>query len=123
MGEIQGVLVAAGIELASFGVNSWRIRAIPVWLLGTDVRGMILELLEDLASLDPSEVIEKKRYKIASILACHGAIMAHRPLETEEVYALIKDLDRTDSSTYCPHGRPTMIEIPLDEIEKRFRRK
>ncbi|HXG53394.1 MAG TPA: DNA mismatch repair endonuclease MutL [candidate division Zixibacteria bacterium] len=112
-----------GFDLEPFGPGGYAIHAVPALLPEGDyrevVRSMVAELAEVEASAAPAGEIEER---LAS-LACHGVIRAHRKLETAEIRALLDALDGIDFATQCPHGRPVVLELGREELDKMFKRR
>jgi DNA mismatch repair protein MutL len=115
-------LAALGFDIEPFGRQSFVVRAVPGMLTDMQI-GPILEEIADKAAetgaaSDPETVIDDLR----KIVACHGAVRAHQSMTEQEMRALLADLDRCENPAHCPHGRPTWIEWPESEVEKRFGR-
>ncbi len=115
-------LEAMGFEIEPFGGQSFVVRAVPAMLMDRQI-GPILEEIADKAAeigaaSDPDAAVDDAR----KIVACHGAVRAHQALSEKEMTDLLADLDRCEDPGHCPHGRPTWIEWPETEIEKRFKR-
>lgn len=112
-----------GFDMEPFGGNAFIIRAVPDMLSGIDCRGLVSELLNELASVGISFKVEGSLDEILMRVACHSVIRGRRPLADEEAMALLKNLSRIDFSGNCPHGRPVIKAITRFEIEKMFHRK
>jgi DNA mismatch repair protein MutL len=121
--ETHATLFAeAGLELAAIGPESVVVRQIPALLAGLDIAGLVRDMLADLAAHETSDRVEMAILTLLASLACHGAIRANRPLNLLEMNALLRDMERTDHSGQCNHGRPTWIQLTLDELDRLFRR-
>jgi len=121
--ETHATLFAeAGLELAAMGPESVIVRQIPALLAGLDIAGLVRDMLADLVAHETSERVETAILTLLASLACHGAIRANRPLNLLEMNALLRDMERTDHSGQCNHGRPTWIQLTLDELDRLFRR-
>ena len=83
---------------------------------------LILQVLDDLALFGKSGRIEEVINGIFERVACHAAIRAGMRMTSEEMESLVAQLEQLDIALYCPHGRPAWVEIPLEELEKRFKR-
>jgi len=92
-------------------------------LSGIDCRGLIKELIDELASVEISRKIEGRLDDILMRVACHSAIRGKRQLSKEEANALLKRLAHVDFSGNCPHGRPVIKAISRIDIEKMFKRR
>ena len=111
-----------GFEIEAFGRQSYLVRQVPALLVGKDLQALILAVLDELALFGKSGRLEEVFNEILERAACHGAIRAGMALSREEMEALVSQLDGLDVNLYCPHGRPVWVEIPLRELEKRFKR-
>ena len=121
--ETHATLFAeAGLELAAMGPESVIVRQIPALLAGLDIAGLVRDMLADLVAHETSARVETAILTLLASLACHGAIRANRPLNLLEMNALLRDMERTDHSGQCNHGRPTWIQLTLDELDRLFRR-
>ncbi len=111
-----------GFEIEPFGRATYLVRQIPGLLAGKDIEGLILDVLDELALFGKSGKLEEVINEILERVACHGAIRAGMRLGTEEMESLVAHLQQIDISLYCPHGRPVWVEMPLQELGKRFKR-
>ena len=111
-----------GFEIEPFGKAAFLIRQVPALITGKDVKALVLEVLDELALFGKSGRLEEVFNEILERVACHAALRAGRHLSWEEMEALVNQLESLDINLYCPHGRPVMIEFPLRELEKRFKR-
>ncbi|EDY35380.1 DNA mismatch repair protein MutL [Aciduliprofundum boonei T469] len=107
-----------GFIIEDFGTNSIVVRGIPPILTKRDAEDAIREI----AQLGPKS-IEEKRDELIKLISCKGAIKAHQKLSQFEMEKLIMDLLRCENPYTCPHGRPTMIKIKNEDLEKMFKRK
>lgn len=112
-----------GFEIESFGKDSFIVRAIPSVLRGAFPKETIIDIISEFKEGEFKNQPEKQRDKINKIIACRGAIKAGDKLSTLEINNLIKDLYKTENPLTCPHGRPTMVRIGKDALEKMFGRK
>jgi DNA mismatch repair protein MutL len=112
-------LAEFGFTIEPFGNRSYVIRAIPALMARANIIEIMGVLLDNLASKESSNPWEEK---IAQSLACHGAIRAGQQLSNEEMRELIKQLEQTKQPRACPHGRPTMIHLSSNQLEKEFGR-
>ncbi|MDD4996670.1 MAG: DNA mismatch repair endonuclease MutL [Syntrophales bacterium] len=121
--ESLPVLEEAGIEAEAFGGDSVVVKAVPVFLSGTEARMLISDLLAECMEGDCRLPLTEKREKIFTALACRAAVKANRNLSGPEVETLCRDLDALPQAATCPHGRPLKIVISVGELEKMFRRR
>jgi DNA mismatch repair protein MutL len=111
-----------GMEVAVGGEESLLIRQIPVTLRDSDVEQLLRDVLSDLIEYGSSDRIEAHMDEILSTMACHGSVRANRRLTIPEMNALLRDMEETERSGQCNHGRPTWAQLSLDELDKLFLR-
>jgi DNA mismatch repair protein MutL len=107
-------IVALGFNIEPFGSRTYLVRAVPAMLRDKDWAGMLRESLDNPSS--------RWSENLAVTLACHSAIRAGQVLSDSEMRELIKQLEKTALPHTCPHGRPTMIQLSMQRIEKEFGR-
>lgn len=112
-----------GLHLERFGPGAICVRETPALLGDTDVRGLVVDIADDLAELDASTRLEERLHYVAATMACHGSVRSGRRLRAEEMNALLRDMEATPNSGQCNHGRPTYVELKLADIEKLFGRR
>ncbi|MDP4145688.1 MAG: DNA mismatch repair endonuclease MutL [Bacillota bacterium] len=110
-----------GFNIEPFGENTISIREVPLILGKPDINGLFMSILDNIKNMGSGETIDVKYNKIAS-LACKAAVKANDNLSMEEMRVLIETLRFIQDPFNCPHGRPTIIKITLNELEKRFKR-
>ncbi|MEH6587305.1 MAG: DNA mismatch repair endonuclease MutL [Halioglobus sp.] len=111
-----------GLSVDVAGEESLVIREIPVALRDSDVEQLLRDVLADLIEFGSSERIEAHMDEILSTMACHGSVRANRRLTIPEMNALLRDMEATERSGQCNHGRPTWTQLGLDELDKLFLR-
>jgi DNA mismatch repair protein MutL len=111
-----------GLEVETGGEESLVIRAVPVALRDSDLEQLLRDVLADLIEYGSSERIEAHMDEILSTMACHGSVRANRRLTIPEMNALLRDMEETERSGQCNHGRPTWVQVSLDELDKLFLR-
>jgi DNA mismatch repair protein MutL len=111
-----------GFDLEEFGNNTYIVRAVPAAAVKTSVKGLLIDLVSELQTLGKSAQLEIKQENIRKLIACHSAIKAGDKLTAQEMNQLIRDLYSTENPLTCPHGRPTMMRISEEELNKRFGR-
>ena len=119
--ENEIVFDNTGFNIIEFGENTISIKEVPIILGKPDIKNLFNEILDNLKNMGSGETVEIKYNRIAS-LACKAAVKANNQLTEVEMITLIKDLRYIDEPFTCPHGRPTIIKISLNELEKRFKR-
>jgi len=111
-----------GLVVNAAGDEALVIRQIPVALRDSDVELLLRDVLADLIEYGSSERIEAHMDEILSTMACHGAVRANRRLTIPEMNALLRDMEETERSGQCNHGRPTWTAMSLDQLDKLFLR-
>lgn len=111
-----------GLEVAPAGEEALVIRQIPVALRDSDVEQLVRDVLADLIEYGSSERVAAHIDEILSTMACHGSVRANRRLTIPEMNALLRDMEETERSGQCNHGRPTWTQLGLDELDKLFLR-
>lgn len=119
--EINDMLSSMHINLELFGEDSVLLREIPLWLKNTNLKSFVYDLVD--FYLKNSEISEAKLRKSAlASMACHSSIRFNRSLTMDEMRQVIEDLKKCEQPFHCPHGRPTMICITDNQLEKDFYR-
>jgi DNA mismatch repair protein MutL len=116
-------LGALGYDVEPFGGGATRLRGVPA-ILGTADPGPSLErILRELREREGAEwAVSTMRDRVAATLACHSAVRAGQQLNAETMAAIVRDLLATAHPTLCPHGRPTVVRVPRDELSRWFER-
>lgn len=120
--SIRSDLLAMGLEVEPFGGTTYLIRSVPQILSQKATALLVMEIVEKVAEMDLSSGLERAIDACLIVMACHGAIRAGKKMTVEEMETLLKQLDRLDDPTHCPHGRPTVIRKRVYDIEKAFKR-
>jgi DNA mismatch repair protein MutL len=119
--EAQGDnLRRLGLDLSPLSANTIAVRSHPAALAGGDVVELARSVIAELAQFDASTVIQRAQHEILSTMACHGAVRANRSLTLDEMNALLRDMERTERSDQCNHGRPTWRQITMKELDGLF---
>jgi DNA mismatch repair protein MutL len=111
-----------GMQVDVAGEEAVVIRQIPVSLRDSDVEMLLRDVLADLIEYGSSDRIEAHLDEILSTMACHGSVRANRRLTIPEMNALLRDMEATERSGQCNHGRPTWTQMSLEELDKLFLR-
>lgn len=119
--ENQELFERTGFDIELFGDNTIQLRQVPYILGKLDGRNFLLQMLDGIRNFGKSSTVDVKYDNIAR-MACRAAVKAQDKLSFEEVKKLLEDLNLCENPFNCPHGRPTIIKISLNELEKRFKR-
>jgi DNA mismatch repair protein MutL len=111
-----------GFVVEDFGNGTFVIKTVPSLLAGTDPKHLLLDILDEVTVHGKSKKMDESRDEVLSVMACHPAIKVHRKLDVREMEKLLADLFLCRMPHTCPHGRPTVIRLSLDEIKKMFKR-
>ena len=111
-----------GFEVEVITESSTVIRAVPEMLARADIPTLVRDILSDLAEHGRSSRMEDSIDEILSTMACHGSVRANRQLTRDEMNALLREMEQTERSNQCNHGRPTWKQLSIAEIDKIFMR-
>ena len=115
-------LCRLGFELEDFGGTTWIVKAIPRLLAGRDCLRLLRDTLDEFQAIGTSRTVADVVEDALTRIACHSVVRGEHPLTTGEITALFAQMDETDFSTNCPHGRPVLQRLTLPEIERMFKR-
>lgn len=113
-------LQTLGLDIAPISPTRLAIRSQPLALAGGDVVALARSVLAEVSQFGGSTAIQRAQHEILSSMACHGAVRANRQLTLDEMNALLRDMERTERSDQCNHGRPTWRQITLRELDQMF---
>jgi DNA mismatch repair protein MutL len=118
----QSLLASLGFEVSRSGPQSLMLRSVPALLAEGDTEVLLRDVLADLREHGDSRRIQAARDELLSTMACHGAVRANRRLTMPEMNALLREMEATERSGQCNHGRPTWARFSLTEIDRWFLR-
>ena len=111
-----------GLALERMGPETLLVRQVPVMLQNADVEKLVRDVLADLVQHGSSDKVEAQINEILATMACHGSVRANRRLSIEEMNGLLRDMERTERSGQCNHGRPTWTMLTMEQLDKLFLR-
>ncbi len=120
--EHVGWFQRLGFELQRLGPETLAIRQIPALLKQAEANRLVQDVLADLMEYGTSDRIQAHLNELLGTMACHGAIRANRRLALPEMNGLLRDMENTERSGQCNHGRPTWTQLGLDDLDKLFLR-
>ena len=118
----QSVFQNFGFEVDCIGPETLAVRAVPALLQQASAEALVRDVLSDLAEYGSSDRILTRRDELLGTMACHGSVRANRKLTIPEMNALLRDMERTERSGQCNHGRPTWTALSMPELDKLFLR-
>lgn len=118
----QAIFETLGFQLQRMGPETLVVRQVPALLRQSDVEALVRDVLSDLITHGSSERIKAAMNEVLSTMACHGSVRANRQLSVPEMNALLRDMERTERSGQCNHGRPTWAVQTFEELDRLFLR-
>jgi len=118
----QDALRKLGFDIAPLSPNTLAVRAMPVMLKQSEAEAAAHDVIDELREFGASRAMTERRDELLSSLACHGAVRANRILSITEMNALLREMEQTERSGQCNHGRPTWFQVTLAELDKMFMR-
>ncbi|GAB3482668.1 DNA mismatch repair endonuclease MutL [Marinomonas epiphytica] len=116
------VFESFGLRVERSGLESVMVREIPVILMGCDAESLVRDMISDLSENGISDVLEARANELMATMACHGAVRANRKLTIAEMNSLLRDMEMTERSGQCNHGRPTWTQMTMSDLDKLFLR-
>ncbi|WP_340252917.1 DNA mismatch repair endonuclease MutL [Roseobacter sp. HKCC-CH-9208] len=116
-------LAQFGLIIEPFGEGALAVRETPAILGAVNSEALLRDILDEIADMGESQMVQARIEAILSRVACHGSIRSGRAMRVEEMNALLREMEATPHSGQCNHGRPTYVELALSDIEKLFGRR
>ncbi len=111
-----------GLETSVSGPNELAVRAAPALLAGGDIAGLVRDLLKEIRDYGASQVLSARQNELLATMACHAAVRANRALSATEMNALLREMEETERSGSCNHGRPTWYQLTMADLDRLFLR-
>jgi DNA mismatch repair protein MutL len=120
--EHRPTLLEIGFDVAPSSPTTLVVRAVPALLHDADARALARDVLRELGDFGATRVLTERRNELLGTMACHAAVRANRRLSLPEMDALLREMEETDRSGQCNHGRPTWHQITMAELDRLFMR-
>jgi DNA mismatch repair protein MutL len=120
--EHATALTELGFDIVRSGPQSITVKRYPGLLEGADIGGLVRDVIGDLVTHGSTRRLEESRNEVLSTMACHGSVRANRRLTLPEMNALLREMEATERSGQCNHGRPTWLQMSVVELDRMFMR-
>ena len=120
--EHADTLLALGFDIAPLSPTALAVRTVPAMLAHGDLPALARGILGDIREFGASRVVSERQNELLSTMACHGAVRANRPLTAHEMNALLREMEETERSGQCNHGRPTWYQMSMGDLDRLFMR-
>lgn len=120
--EFKDAFIKLGLQIERIGPESLVVRQVPAFLRDADSEQLVRDVISDVTEHGTSDRVEALANEMMGTMACHGSVRANRQLTTPEMNALLRDMEATERSGQCNHGRPTWTLVTMSELDKLFLR-
>lgn len=120
--ENENAFSAFGFKVERTGLESVMVREVPVILIKADTENLVRDVISDLSANGVSDLLEARANELMATMSCHGAVRANRKLTIAEMNSLLRDMEITERSGQCNHGRPTWTQMTMSDLDKLFLR-
>ncbi len=120
--EHAAALNELGFDIVRSGPQSVTVKRYPGLLEGADISGLVRDVIGDLLTHGSTQRLQETRNEVLSTMACHGSVRANRRLTLPEMNALLREMEATERSGQCNHGRPTWLQMSVVELDRMFMR-
>jgi DNA mismatch repair protein MutL len=120
--ENNETLRLLGFDVAVLSPTALIVRAVPAILQNSDMVKLVRDLLINIQDIGGSQILIEKRNEVLSTMACHSALRANHLLTIPDMNGLLREMEITERSGHCNHGRPTWFEVSVVDLDKKFMR-
>ena len=120
--ENGDTLAKLGFEIAALGPTAIAVRSVPMTLAQADAAQLARDVLAEITEFGGSRALAERQNEMLATMACHAAVRANRQLTVQEMNALLREMETTERSGQCNHGRPTWFQVTIGELDRRFMR-
>jgi len=120
--EHEKLFEQLGFAMEELGPEQIKVTAVPALLVKSDIPGLVNDMIADLSEAGQTQQVEERINHILSTMACHGSVRANRQLTIAEMNALLREMEVTERSDQCNHGRPTWVQLSMNQLDSLFMR-
>jgi len=120
--EHEKLFEQLGFAMEELGPEQLKVTAVPALLVKSDIPGLVNDMIADLSEAGQTQQVEERINHILSTMACHGSVRANRQLTIAEMNALLREMEVTERSDQCNHGRPTWVQLSMNQLDSLFMR-